>query len=95
MATAMQDAYGREPTPQGDGGSIPLCNVFQQTFADAEIMLLGVEEPLCRIQAPNESVDPTDREHGSRRGPLPTRISDDGRREVGRRRRPGVSAQAL
>ena len=24
----------------------------------AEIMLLGVEEPSCRIHAPNESVDP-------------------------------------
>ncbi|MGH9214969.1 MAG: dipeptidase [Acidimicrobiales bacterium] len=58
MAGAMRDAYRRDATLQGDGGSIPLCNVFQETFPDAEIMLLGVEEPLCRIHAPNESVDP-------------------------------------
>jgi cysteinylglycine-S-conjugate dipeptidase len=58
MKTAMRDAYGREPVLQGQGGSIPLCNVFAETFPDAEIMLLGVEEPLCLIHAPNESVDP-------------------------------------
>ena len=45
---------------QGQGGSIPLCNVFADTFPKAEIMLLGVEEPLCLIHAPNESVDPTE-----------------------------------
>lgn len=63
MAAAMQAAYGREVTFQGQGGSIPLCNVFQETFPDAEIMLLGVEEPRCRIHAPDESVDPTEIEN--------------------------------
>ncbi len=58
MAEAMQEVYGREVTLYGSGGSIPLCNVFQQTFPDAEIMLLGVEEPRSLIHAPNESVDP-------------------------------------
>jgi hypothetical protein len=29
---------------------------------DAEIMLLGVEEPACRIHATNESVDPLELE---------------------------------
>ena len=48
----------REVVEQGDGGSIPLCNVLQETFPEAEIMLLGVEEPRCLIHAPNESVDP-------------------------------------
>ena len=43
--------------------SIPLCNVFQETFPDAEIMLLGVEEPSCVIHAPNESVSPTEIEN--------------------------------
>ena len=42
----------------GDGGSIPLCNVFAGTYPDAELILLGVEEPLALIHAPNESVDP-------------------------------------
>jgi acetylornithine deacetylase/succinyl-diaminopimelate desuccinylase-like protein len=37
--------------------------VFAETFPDAEIMLVGVEEPLCLIHAPNESVDPTEIEH--------------------------------
>ena len=42
---------------------IPLCNVLHRTFPDAEIMLLGVEEPRCLIHAANESVDPTEIEH--------------------------------
>jgi len=58
MLTAMADAYGREPVLLGQGGSIPLCNVFVETYPGAEIMLLGVEEPLALIHAPNESVDP-------------------------------------
>ena len=48
---------------QGQGGSIPLCNVFAETFPQAEIMLIGVEEPFCLIHAPNESVDPTEIEN--------------------------------
>jgi cysteinylglycine-S-conjugate dipeptidase len=63
MTAAMREAYGREPSEQGQGGSIPLCNVLQETYPDAEIMLIGVEEPRCRIHAPNESVDPTEIEH--------------------------------
>jgi cysteinylglycine-S-conjugate dipeptidase len=63
MSGAMQDSYGRDVTLQGQGGSIPLCTVFQETFPDAEIMLLGVEEPQCLIHAANESVDPGEIEH--------------------------------
>ncbi len=63
MSAALRASYDREPTTQGQGGSIPLCNVFQQTFPEAEIMLMGVEEPKCLIHAPNESVDPTEIEH--------------------------------
>jgi cysteinylglycine-S-conjugate dipeptidase len=63
MAAAMREVYGREVSLQGSGGSIPLCNVFQQTFPKAEIMLLGVEEPRCLIHAPNESVDPNEIEN--------------------------------
>jgi acetylornithine deacetylase/succinyl-diaminopimelate desuccinylase-like protein len=63
MTTAMRDAYGRDVVTQGQGGSIPLCNVFAETFPKAEIMLMGVEEPLCLIHAPNESVDPTEIEN--------------------------------
>lgn len=60
LASAMQEAYGTESTHLGQGGSIPLCNVFQEVFPDAEIILMGVEEPLALIHAPNESVDPNE-----------------------------------
>ncbi|MGH3041969.1 MAG: dipeptidase, partial [Gaiellaceae bacterium] len=32
MAAAMKEAYGHDVTTEGQGGSIPLCNVFQETF---------------------------------------------------------------
>src|ERR687897_568272 len=63
MKSAMETAYGRALTTEGQGGSIPLCNVLADTYPDAEIMLLGVEEPRCLIHAPNESVDPSEIEH--------------------------------
>ncbi|MFE3320408.1 dipeptidase [Nocardia sp. NPDC059195] len=63
MEQAMATSYGRDVTTEGQGGSIPLCNVFQDTYPKAEIMLIGVEEPKCLIHAPNESVDPTEIEH--------------------------------
>ena len=58
MAAAMQESYGRAMTSLGQGGSIPLCNVLEETYPDAEIILIGVEEPQALIHAPNESVDP-------------------------------------
>ncbi|NNC10874.1 dipeptidase [Planctomonas sp. JC2975] len=60
---AMRSAYGVEPSMLGQGGSIPLCNVFADTYPKAEIILMGVEEPLALIHAPNESVDPTEIEN--------------------------------
>jgi hypothetical protein len=58
MAAAMQTVYGRPAVELGQGGSIPLCSVFAATYPRAEIMLIGVEEPLTSIHAPNESVSP-------------------------------------
>ncbi|MGK3952623.1 dipeptidase [Microbacterium sp. I2] len=58
MASAMDEAFGVPMTTLGQGGSIPLCNVFADTYPGAEIILMGVEEPLTAIHAPNESVDP-------------------------------------
>ena len=58
IAEAMEEAYGVPMTTLGQGGSIPLCNVFADTFPDAEIILMGTEEPQALIHAPNESVDP-------------------------------------
>jgi hypothetical protein len=63
MKEAMEEAFGRPMTTEGQGGSIPLCNVLAETYPDAEIMLLGVEEPKCLIHAPNESVDPSEIEN--------------------------------
>jgi acetylornithine deacetylase/succinyl-diaminopimelate desuccinylase-like protein len=60
MTAAMLEAYGTPMTSLGQGGSIPLCNVFAETYPGAEIMMLGVEEPLALIHAPNESVDPNE-----------------------------------
>ena len=54
----MEEAYGRPLSTRGQGGSIPLGNVFANTYPHAEIILMGVEEPLALIHAPNESVDP-------------------------------------
>ena len=60
IAAAMQEAYGRPMVTLGDGGSIPLCAVLADTYPDAELILMGVEEPLALIHSPNESVDPTE-----------------------------------
>ncbi|WP_370963832.1 dipeptidase [Amycolatopsis sp. cg9] len=58
LAEAMRAAYGRPVSRLGQGGSIPLCTVFADTYPDAEILLIGVEEPQALIHAPNESVAP-------------------------------------
>jgi len=58
LAEAMDEAYGRPMVTLGQGGSIPLCNVFAEVYPEAEVVLMGVEEPLALIHAPNESVDP-------------------------------------
>jgi acetylornithine deacetylase/succinyl-diaminopimelate desuccinylase-like protein len=63
LGEAMAEAYGRPFTTLGQGGSIPLCNVFADTYPDAEIILMGVEEPLTLMHAPNESVAPSEIEN--------------------------------
>lgn len=63
LGDALAEAFGEPVASAGQGGSIPLCNVLAQTFPEAEIILMGVEEPLCRIHAPNESVDPREIEN--------------------------------
>ncbi|GGF09628.1 dipeptidase [Williamsia phyllosphaerae] len=60
LSDAMEQAYGAPVAHSGQGGSIPLCTVLSEICPRAEIALLGVEEPRCRIHAPNESVDPTE-----------------------------------
>lgn len=63
LKAALEESYGHPIATVGQGGSIPLCNVFAETFPHAEIFLIGVEEPRCLIHAPNESVDPGEIEH--------------------------------
>ena len=58
IASAMEEAFGVPMVSLGQGGSIPLCNVFAETYPGAELILMGVEEPLALIHAPNESVHP-------------------------------------
>jgi acetylornithine deacetylase/succinyl-diaminopimelate desuccinylase-like protein len=63
LKAAMEEAFGKPMTTEGQGGSIPLCNVLAETYPDAAMFLMGVEEPTCLIHAPNESVDPSEIEH--------------------------------
>ena len=81
----MQEAYGTPMTSLGQGGSVPLCNVFAEVYPTAEVILMGVEEPLALIHAPNESVDPSEiamrrHWHGTVPSPLPDRPSAGGGR---------------
>ncbi|MDI5965352.1 dipeptidase [Streptomyces sp. SL13] len=59
MARAMAEAYdGSKMQISGQGGSIPLCNTLASLYPDAEILLIGLNEPEAQIHAPNESVSP-------------------------------------
>jgi cysteinylglycine-S-conjugate dipeptidase len=58
MTAALHAAYGIPPVELGQGGSIPLCGVLAASYPAAELLLIGVEEPLSSIHAPNESVAP-------------------------------------
>lgn len=60
MAAAMNEAFGKPMVALGQGGSIPLCNVFADTYPEVEVIMMGVEEPTAAIHAPNESVDPNE-----------------------------------
>lgn len=60
LSQALADAFDAETVTTGEGGSIPLCTVLAEQYPDAEIFLLGVEEPSCLIHAPNESVAPSE-----------------------------------
>ena len=55
----------------GQGGSIPLCNVFADTYPDAEIILMGVEEPGADPRPQRERRPDGDLRHGADRGAVP------------------------
>ena len=58
MHQAMRTAFGSDVATTGQGGSIPLATALAELVPDAEILLLGVEEPGSRIHATDESVHP-------------------------------------
>ena len=58
LAQAMHTAYGRPMVTTGQGGSISLATTLTMLHPDAELLLIGVEEPGCRIHAADESVHP-------------------------------------
>ncbi|MGW2868614.1 M20/M25/M40 family metallo-hydrolase [Kitasatospora sp. NPDC001225] len=62
MGEAMAEAFGTAMVASGEGGSIPLCNTLRSLYPQAEIVLIGVEEPTTQIHAVNESVDPRELE---------------------------------
>ncbi|MET8546451.1 dipeptidase [Kitasatospora sp. NPDC004799] len=62
MGKAMAEAFGTPMVASGEGGSIPLCNTLRSLYPQAEIVLIGVEEPTTQIHAVNESVDPQELE---------------------------------
>ena len=56
MTTALSQAYGTESVDIGIGGSIPFIADLKEIFADAQILVTGVEDPDSRAHSPNESV---------------------------------------
>ncbi|GAA3169911.1 MULTISPECIES: M20/M25/M40 family metallo-hydrolase [Streptomyces] len=55
---AMEQAYpGKQVVFTGDGGAIPLVTALQQINPKATVLLIGCEEPLCRIHSSPESVN--------------------------------------
>jgi acetylornithine deacetylase/succinyl-diaminopimelate desuccinylase-like protein len=55
---AMNKAYpGKDVVFAGQGGSIPLVTQLQQLNPGSAILVIGCEEPLCRIHSYPESVD--------------------------------------
>ncbi|WP_137723838.1 dipeptidase [Prescottella subtropica] len=63
LTAALAAAYGTDVVVAGQGGTIPLCTVLAEQFPDAEIVLMGAEEPRALIHAPDESVDPSEIEN--------------------------------
>jgi len=58
LGRAMEEAFGTPMVTMGQGGAIPLCSTLADAHPSAEILIIGVEEPACRIHSPGESVSP-------------------------------------
>lgn len=60
--TGMRQAYGIEPVEMGMGGSIPFVAAFAERYPEADVLLVGVADPMSRYHGPNESVELADLE---------------------------------
>lgn len=54
--TALREGWGAEPALVAGGGSIPLVNGLAKAVPGAEILLLGAQDSMCNLHAPNERV---------------------------------------
>ena len=52
-ATALEQAFGREPVYVREGGSIPIVPLFEEIF-EGPVLLLGFAPPGGNAHAPNE-----------------------------------------
>ncbi|MFC5911567.1 M20/M25/M40 family metallo-hydrolase, partial [Streptacidiphilus monticola] len=58
FADAAREVYGQPLRYRGDGGTVPVCSALAEAHPGAEVIMVGVEEPLARVHAPDESVHP-------------------------------------
>ena len=56
----MESGYGSGPVEFGVGGSIPFVAAFNDRYPDAEVLLIGVADPMSRYHGPNESLELAD-----------------------------------
>jgi len=57
---ALREAYDKEPSEVGSGGSIPLLETLMKASPGAEFLLLGAEDAKANIHGANESVHPSE-----------------------------------
>ncbi len=53
-ARAVEQAFGRPPTPLREGGSIPILSAIQAAMADRPVILMGFGLPSDQVHSPNE-----------------------------------------
>jgi acetylornithine deacetylase/succinyl-diaminopimelate desuccinylase-like protein len=53
---ALKKGFGVKPVPIGCGGSIGFVGPLAELFNGAPALLLGIEDPLSKAHAPNESL---------------------------------------
>lgn len=64
MEQSLRAAYEKDPIYIGCGGSIPFVNTLSEKLGGIPAVLIGLEDPLCKAHAENESVDLSDLKKG-------------------------------